>query len=240
MRINKYFTEHGICSRREADRVIEGGRVSIDGKIAKLGDQVPAEAEVRLDGKVVGIKPKKPIILAYNKPVGIVCTSDSSIPDNIIDAVNFSERVFHIGRLDQMSEGLILLTNLGQIVNRILRSRYGNEKEYVVEANEAIADKDIRRLSQGVVIMGRMTLPCQVSRLGVKRIKMILTEGRNRQIRRMIESLGLRVTRLKRVRIMNVALGDIPKGQWRKLSSKELHEMYKLLEVTEAEVLGMS
>lgn len=225
MRINKFFTDRGICSRREADRIIQAGRVSIGGRRAVLGDQVQEGDEVLLDGQRVGTGEKVPLVLAYNKPVGVVCTSDMKDPNNIIDALNYPERVFHIGRLDQMSEGLILFTNLGDIVNRILRSRFANEKEYLVEVDGPLSDDDLRDLAAGVELEGRRTLPCRIDRVGSRRVKMILTEGRNRQIRRMMEFVGRKVTRLKRIRIMDIELGTLAVGKWRELSPVEMKNL---------------
>jgi 23S rRNA pseudouridine2604 synthase len=225
MRINRYFTDRGICSRREADRWIEEGRIAINGKTAKLGDQVEEGDEVSLDGKAIAEKEKLPILLAFNKPVGVECTSDPNVENNIIDVVNYPERIFHIGRLDKMSEGLILLTNMGEIVNRILRRRYAHEKEYVVAFNEIIEDAQIKELRRGVLLEDGKTAPCQVYRLGAQRIRIVLTEGRNRQIRRMAEAIGLRVVRLKRIRVMNIELGELPKGQWRRIEGPELRKL---------------
>ena len=238
MRINKFFTENGLCSRREADRMVEAGRISINGKVAKLGDQVADGDQVALDGKPVQVGPKEPVILAYNKPAGIECTSDPRVPENIIAAVNYPERIFHIGRLDKFSEGLILLTNIGELVNDILRVRYGHEKEYLVEANDIISDEALLQMSAGIEIMGRMTLPCDIERLSGRRFKMILTEGRTRQIRRMVEAVGLRVSRLRRIRVMNIELGEIPKGQWRKLSVDETKSLTDMIQNSKSRPLG--
>ena len=232
MRINKFFTDRGICSRREADRAIQAGRVSLNGFPALLGDQVKEGDVVTLDGKDVTNTHKNPVILAYNKPVGIVCTTDEHTKDNLIANVNYPERVFNIGRLDQMSEGLLLLTNQGDIVNLILRSRYAHEKEYVVEVQADVLDEEIEKLRKGLFIEDIRTLPCVVERMGKRRVKMILVEGKNRQIRRMMESIGHKVSRLKRVRIMHIKLDDLPSGQWRKLTKKEEEELYKKLEIS--------
>ena len=237
MRINRYFTDRGICSRREADRWVEAGRVTINGRVAQHGDQIEDGDAVAVDGRVVGEVEKTPVILAYNKPIGVECTSDPAVENNIIRAVGYPERVFHIGRLDQMSEGLILLTNIGDIVNRILRRRYGHEKEYQVMLDRSIPDRDLRTLSRGVELEDGVTGPCRVERLsGGRRIRMVLTEGRNRQIRRMTEALGYRVVRLRRVRIMNIELGELPRGRWRLLTAAEQRELLLQLEAAEAEV----
>ena len=225
IRINRYFTENGYMSRREADRAIEGGKVKINGQIAKLGDRVNPGDRVMIHGKLIQTGVKRPVILAYHKPVGIECTTDQNIKGNIIDAVGYTERVFNIGRLDKMSEGLILLTNIGDIVNKILRSKFDHEKEYVVYTNDAITDAQITKLRSGVRLEEGTTLPCRITRVNARCIRMILTEGKNRQIRRMVEDIGLQVNRLKRVRIMHITLGDLPRGKWRKLSPAETKQL---------------
>lgn len=217
-------------SRRAADTAISDGRVSINGRVAVLGDKVSLDDDIALDGKTVRIGRKNPVIIAYHKPPGIECTSDRRVPENIIDAVNYPERVFHIGRLDKFSEGLILLTNLGDIVNKILRSRFFHEKEYIVDVNEPISDRAIERLAKGIRLEDGPTRPCDVTRLGPKRIRMILTEGRNRQIRRMIQYFDLRVSKLKRIRVINIKLGNLPSGKWRKLTKDEYDELLRLIE----------
>lgn len=235
MRINKFFTEHGFCSRREADRIIEAGRVSINQARAKLGDQVEEGDKVFLDGKELVPPDKTPIIIAYHKPIGIECTSDERVENNIINAVNYPERLVHIGRLDLMSEGLILLTNLGDIVNKILRRRFAHEKEYVVIYDRLVTYEDVRLLGSGLDIGDPEgpTLPCKVTQIGSRRIQLILTEGRNRQIRRMSEAVGLKVIRLKRVRVMNIKLGELKKGTWRHLTSVESKELLDSLALVE-------
>ena len=222
MRINRYFTEHGVISRREADRAIELGRVFINGRRAKLGDRVMPDDEVSLDGLIHQAATKSQVILAYNKPVGIECTSNPEVSNNIIAAVGYPQRVFHIGRLDKDSEGLILLTNVGDIVNKILKSSNCHEKEYVVTLNGPITDEALQYLCNGVALSDGLTKPCRIVRENRSRIRIILTEGRNRQIRRMIESVGLKVIRLKRIRIMNVHLGLLPVGRWRKFRKDEV------------------
>lgn len=234
MRINKYFTENGICSRREADRWVEAGRISINGQTAKLGDQVKDGDVVALDGKPLKVKEKRPIIIAYHKPVGVECTSDPSVERNIINAVNYpGERLVHIGRLDLMSEGLILLTNLGDIVNKILRSRHEHEKEYIVTYDKPVDPRDLRQWQRGVDIGDEdrgPTKPCHAELLSPNQVRLILTEGRNRQIRRMAEALGYRVTRLKRVRIMHIELGDLRGDTWREFSQREIDDLLAALE----------
>lgn len=212
-------------SRREADRAIEAGQVRINGQLAKPGDRVALGDKVTWKGKVIQTGHKTPVILAYHKPVGIECTSDPNIKSNIIDAVGYKERIFHIGRLDKMSEGLILLTNIGDIVNKILRAGGGHEKEYIVNLSDAITDAQIARLRSGIMLDEGKTLPAKVQRLTARTVKITLIEGKHRQIRRMVEDLGLEVTRLRRVRIMHIELSDLPKGKWRKLSPAETKKL---------------
>jgi 23S rRNA pseudouridine2604 synthase len=221
MRLNKYISETGICSRREADKWIEAGRVTWNGQSAALGTQVAEGDEVRVDGQLLGVK-KKDVYIALNKPVGIICTTETDIADNIIDHVRHPERIFPVGRLDRDSEGLILLTNNGDIVNEILRSENNHEKEYVVRVDRPITDLSLKMMATGVKIMGEMTKPAKVSRVDAQTFKIILTQGLNRQIRRMCSALGYKAQRLQRVRIMNVKLGDLGSGQWRPLTPTEL------------------
>lgn len=229
MRINRFFTDQGVCSRRAADRAIEAGRVSINGAIAKLGDTVAPGDRVTLDGEPIGQAPRQRVVLAYHKPPGIECTSDPRVPDNIIEAVGYPERIFHIGRLDKYSEGLILLTNRGELVNQILRARGGHEKEYVVDVDLPITEASLARMRSGIEILGSLTAPCRAERLGPRTFRMVLIEGRNRQIRRMCEAEGLRVRRLVRVRVMNLELGNLPRGRWRELTPRELAGLERLL-----------
>lgn len=215
MRINKYLTDHGYCSRREADRLIEAGKVLIDGRKAKLGDQVEERSEVMVNGqKIKGVSRK--VYIMYNKPVGVTCTTDRSIRGNIVDAVNHPMRVFPIGRLDKDSSGLIFLTNDGDIVNKILRAQFGHEKEYIVTVRKHINEDFIKKMSNGVNIGGYMTKSCNVTKINDKTFSIILTEGKNRQIRRMCEALGHDVAVLQRIRIMNVKLMPfLTPGTWR-------------------------
>jgi 23S rRNA pseudouridine2604 synthase len=221
MRLNKYISESGVCSRREADKWIEAGRVTLNGLAAGLGTQVSDRDEVRVDGELIGTK-KKPIYIALNKPVGIICTTEKHIADNIIDHVGYPERIFPIGRLDRESEGLILLTNDGDIVNEILRSENNHEKEYLVWVDRPITDLALRMMADGVKIMGEVTKPAKVIRVNPQSFRMILTQGLNRQIRRMCSALGYKAQRLMRVRILNVHLGELRPGQWRHLTDREL------------------
>ena len=228
-RINKYLSEVGYCSRRAADRLIDEGKVIINGKIARMGSKIDEDDQIEVEGQRIEKLTKKNIYLAFNKPVGIVCTTDRKVePDNIIDFINYPKRIFPIGRLDKPSEGLIFLTNDGDIVNKILRSRNDHEKEYVVGVNRQISNDFIQRMSNGVEILDTITKDCFVKQLGPKKFKIILTQGLNRQIRRMCESLGYRVRSLKRVRIMNIEL-DVPTGKYRKLTKEELLELNALL-----------
>lgn len=221
MRLNKYISETGACSRREADRRIESGRVTCNGQPAVLGTQVNEGDEVRVDGQLIGTK-KRPIYIALNKPVGITCTTEPDVEGNIVDLIGHTERIFPIGRLDKDSEGLILLTNDGDIVNEILRSENNHEKEYVVTVERAITDLALSMMAGGVKIMGEITKPCKVSRVDPKTFRIILTQGLNRQIRRMCSALGYRAQRLQRVRIINISLGALAVGQWRELTEREL------------------
>ncbi len=221
MRLNKYISETGACSRREADKWIEAGRVTCNGVRAVLGTQVEAGDEVRLDGELIGAK-KKPIYMALNKPAGITCTTDPKIEDNIIEFIGHSERIFPIGRLDKDSEGLILLTNDGDIVNEILRSENNHEKEYEVTVNRPITDLALSMMASGVKIMGAKTKPCGVTRVDRDTFRLTLTQGLNRQIRRMCSALGYRVQRLRRVRVINIELGSLGSGRWRYLTDPEM------------------
>ena len=229
-RINKYLSEVGYCSRRRADRLIEEGKVTINGKTSKIGAKVDLGDQVEVEGKIIDkLEKQKNIYLAFNKPVGIVCTTDTRVePNNIIDFIKYPRRVFPIGRLDKPSEGLIFLTDDGDIVNKILRARNNHEKEYIVSVNRQINKEFIQSMSNGVEILGTLTKNCLVKQLGPRKFKIILTQGLNRQIRRMCESLGYRVNSLKRVRIMNIKL-DVPTGKYRELTKKELLQLKELL-----------
>ena len=230
-RINKYLSEVGFCSRRAADRLIEEGKVTINGEITEIGSKVEEGDQVEVEGqKIINSTKQKNIYLAFNKPIGIVCTTDRRVePDNIIDFIKYPKRIFPIGRLDKPSEGLIFLTNDGDIVNKILRARNNHEKEYIVSVNRPINKDFIQSMSNGVEILDTITKNCFVKQLGQKKFKIILTQGLNRQIRRMCESLGYRVRSLKRVRIMNIKL-DVPTGKYREITKEELIELNRLLE----------
>tara|TARA_B100001146_G_C16171109_1_gene430113 strand:- start:571 stop:1302 length:732 start_codon:yes stop_codon:yes gene_type:complete len=228
-RINKYLSEVGYCSRRAADRLIEQGRVTINGKVPEMGTKISEGDDVRVDGKLINEPEEKPVYLAFNKPIGIVCTTDTRVEkDNIIDFINYPKRIFPIGRLDKPSEGLIFLTNDGDIVNKILRARNHHEKEYLVTVNRPITKDFLDQMSNGVPILDTVTRKCKVEQISKFEFKIILTQGLNRQIRRMCEYLDYRVTRLKRIRIMNIKL-DVPVGKWRDLTATELKEINKLV-----------
>ena len=230
-RINKYLSEVGYCSRRQADSLIEEGLVSINGKVSEVGTKVEEGDEVEVEGQIIEKSAKrKNIYLAFNKPIGIVCTTNRRVePDNIIDFIRYPTRIFPIGRLDKPSEGLIFLTNDGDIVNKILRSRNNHEKEYIVSVNRPINIDFINSMSKGVKILDTITKNCFVKQLGPKKFKIILTQGLNRQIRRMCETLGYRVRSLKRVRIMNIKL-DVATGKYREFTKEEISDLNRLLE----------
>jgi len=230
-RINKYLSEVGYCSRREADRLVLKGKVTINGKIPEIGAKVEESDQVEVKGqRIEKSKRQKNIYLAFNKPVGIVCTTDRKVePNNVIDFIKYPKRIFPIGRLDKLSEGLIFLTNDGDIVNKILRARNNHEKEYIVKVNRPNNRDFIECMSNGVEILDRSTKKCFVGQLGPRNFKIILTQRLNRQIRRMCEALGYRVRSLKRVRIMNIKL-DVPTGKYRELTKEELLELNRLLE----------
>lgn len=226
-RLNKYLSEVGFCSRRKADSLIEEGRVTINGSVPEMGTKVGPEDTVRVDGELIVPPKKENIYLAFNKPVGIVCTTNPAEKKNIIDYINFPTRIFPIGRLDKPSEGLILLTDDGDIVNKILRARNNHEKEYIVTVNRIINPDFIERMANGIPILDTVTKKCEVEQLSKYTFRIILTQGLNRQIRRMCEYLGYEVVKLKRIRIMNILL-DVPVGRYRNLTSSELEELDRL------------
>tara|TARA_B100001093_G_scaffold520524_1_gene617659 strand:+ start:6798 stop:7511 length:714 start_codon:yes stop_codon:yes gene_type:complete len=230
VRINKYLSEIGFCSRREADKLLEKGRITINGRIPELGTKVNKGDVVAVDGELVGVRKKKHVYIVLNKPKGIVCTTDRrSEKDNIIDFIGHKERIFPIGRLDKLSEGLLLLTSDGDIVNKILRARNNHEKEYIVHVHQPINHEFISRMRNGLPILGTKTKKCFVEQISPQSFRIILTQGLNRQIRRMCEFLDYRVTKLKRIRIMNIHL-NLEVGQWRDLTKDELTELIKLCE----------
>ncbi len=228
MRINKFISEAGTASRRGADKLITEGRVTINGKRATIGSQVEPGDDVRVNGNQLFVA-RNNVYIALNKPVGITSTTEKGVKGNIVDLVNHPFRVFHIGRLDKDSEGLILLTNDGDIVNEILRSENQHEKEYVVSVDRPITPEFLKQMSEGVKILDTVTLPCKVEQLSKYDFKIILTQGLNRQIRRMCEELGYNVYRLQRIRIMNIQLDNLPVGQWRYLSKKEQAALFREL-----------
>lgn len=225
MRINKFISETGYCSRREADKLIDSGRVTINGEKAELGSQAELGDDVRIDGRRIG-EQKRHVYIALNKPVGITCTTELHIKGNIVDFVAHSERIFPIGRLDKDSEGLILLTNDGDVVNPILRSEGKHEKEYIVTVDKPVTDAFLKGMASGVRILGSMTLPCKITKMTDRVFRIVLTEGKNRQIRRMCQAFGYHVRKLRRIRIMNIELGDLPIGKWRDLTEQEKRVLF--------------
>ncbi len=228
-RINKYLSEVGYCSRRGADKLIDEGRVTINGVVPEMGTKIAPGDEVKVDGKLISDPKEEPVYIAFNKPVGIVCTTDTKVErDNIIEFINFPKRIFPVGRLDKPSEGLIFMTNDGDIVNKILRARNNHEKEYLVTVNYPVTDEFLRDMSNGVPILDTVTKKCKVERVDKNKFKMVLTQGLNRQIRRMCEYFDYRVMKLRRIRIMNIKL-DVPVGKWRHLTQDELKEINRLV-----------
>lgn len=238
VRLNKYLSSAGVCSRREADRLIESGRVTVDGKRAEPGMQIEEGQLVRIGKRVIRSTEEK-LVLAVNKPAGIVCTEDMRVRNNIIRFLKYPIRVTYAGRLDKDSEGLLLMTNDGELIDRIMRGRYGHEKEYKVTVDRAVTEEFLKRMSEGVHIVDRekgldaVTRPCRTERIGKYTFSIVLTQGLNRQIRRMCESLGYRVVRLVRVRVMNIRLGGLKPGSYRKLTEQELKELYEQAEAGE-------
>ena len=226
IRLNKYIASSGLCSRREADTLIESGKVTINGEVALQGSKI-------MDGDIVLVNGRKVtpdadmVYIAFNKPLGVTCTTDRRDPSNIIDYIGFDERIFPVGRLDKNSSGLILLTNDGSIVNKLLRAENGHEKEYLVTVNRPYDKNFLRSMESGVPVLGQLTLPCKLKPAGDRTFKIILHQGLNRQIRRMCEYLGYKVTRLKRIRFMNISLGDLETGKWRYLTASEKKELLK-------------
>ena len=230
IRINKYLSEVGFCSRREADRLLEEGRITINGKVPELGTKVSDEDEIFVDGKTIKKVEEEFVYIAFNKPIGIVCTTDTKREkNNIVDYINHPKRIFPIGRLDKPSEGLILLTSDGDIVNKILRARNNHEKEYYVRVDKPITEKFLEKMRNGVPILDTITKKCEVEKIDTMNFRIVLTQGLNRQIRRMCEYLGYEVKKLKRIRIMNIKL-DLPVGKWRDLTPQEMNELNRLLE----------
>ena len=228
IRLNKFMSDAGFCSRREADRLIEAGEVLVDGKAAVMGQKIFVSQKVECRGKVIK-RDEELILLALNKPVGIECTTDETNPDNIVDFVRYPKRVYPVGRLDKNSEGLILLTNDGAIVNKILKAVNYHEKEYVVKVNKPITDDFIKKMSSGVKILDTVTRKCKVTKVNKDTFNIVLTQGLNRQIRRMCEALGYKVLKLKRIRIINILLDNIPVGKYKEIKKSELEELLRLV-----------
>jgi 23S rRNA pseudouridine2604 synthase len=227
--VNKYISESGFCSRREADKYVETGRVTINNKIARKGNRVEDGQVVKVDGQVIKKKKHSAVYLVLNKPKGVTCTTDLKDKSNIIDFVNYKSRIFPIGRLDKLSDGLIFLTNDGDIVNKILRAGNGHEKEYIVTVDKPISPDFIKKMGNGVPILGTVTKKCFVRQEGERQFRIILTQGLNRQIRRMAEVLDYKVTALTRVRIMNITLKGLPKGKWRYFSPAEIDQINEMI-----------
>ena len=238
IRLNKFLSEAGLCSRREADRMIEEGRITVDGRKAETGMRVRPDQEIKVGKKLISMEREEEVLLAVYKPEGVVCTTDRREKRNIVDFVGYPVRIYPIGRLDKDSEGLILMTNIGSLVNKMMRSVNYHEKEYLVTVHKPVTDAFLERMAKGVrirkeekgeVLLDAMTRPCQVEKLGRCSFRIILTQGLNRQIRRMCEALGYQVTHLKRVRVLNIELKGMRPGTWRKVTDKELKELMELL-----------
>jgi len=224
VRLNKYLSEAGVCSRREADKLIHQGRVWVDGRLASLGMVVDYNQEVKVDGKAVYLNTKT-IVLAVNKPAGVVCTEDKREPNNIIDFLNYPIRVTYAGRLDKDSRGLLLMTNSGDLINQIMRSRHNHEKEYEVVVDKEVTDDFLKKMRAGVAILDTVTKPCEVDKIGKYSFRIVLTQGLNRQIRRMCKALGYQVRDLVRTRIINITLDGLQEGKWRELSEEEISDL---------------
>jgi len=223
-RLNKFIADSGFCSRREADRLIEGGRVTVDGRKAEMGERISPEQDVCVDGTSV-TREEETILLVFNKPAGLVCTTSDDEDDNVVKFINYPKRIYPIGRLDKYSEGLLLLTNRGDLVNGIMRSRYNHEKEYVVTVDRPVTEKFLNAMAAGVPILGTTTKQWKTKKLARNKFDMIITQGMNRQIKRMCEYFDYRVMSLRRIRIMNIVLGDLRSGEYRKASEKEIEEI---------------
>lgn len=236
IRLNKFLSEAGVCSRREADRLIESGRVFVDGKRAETGMKVSSAQEIKVGKKVVS-KGNEMVLLAVNKPVGIVCTEEKREKKNIIRFLNYPTRITYIGRLDKDSEGLLLMTNNGDIINKMMRAGNRHEKEYKVTVDKPITPEFIEKMGAGVPILDTVTRPCKIRQIGKYKFDIILTQGLNRQIRRMCEYFGYKVTRLERIRVMNITLGNLKPGEYRKVTEKEMEELYELIKDSSNETI---
>ena len=239
IRLNKYLSEAGVCSRREADTLIAAGKVTVDGQIATMGMKVTPNQDIRVGKKQIGGK-KDMVLLAVNKPVGIVCTEEKKEKHNIIRFLDYPTRITYIGRLDKDSEGLLLMTNNGDIINKMMRAGNMHEKEYVVTVNKPITPDFIEKMAGGVPILDTVTRKCEVEAIGEYTFRIILTQGLNRQIRRMCEYLGYKVTKLKRIRVMNISLGNLKPGEYREVTETEIKELYKLIEHSSNETVIVS
>lgn len=228
-RLNKYLSEVGYCSRREADRLIEQELITVNGEVPPMGLKVSALDEIRVKGELIQNKDEAPVYLAFYKPIGIECTTNTKVRDNIVDYINYPKRIFPVGRLDKDSEGLILMTNDGDIVNKILRQKNNHEKEYIVTVNKPVTDRFLTRMSLGVPILDTITKPCRIEPISKNVFRLFLTQGLNRQIRRMCEYFDYDVVSLKRIRIINISL-DVPLGKYRELTKSELQELNRLIE----------
>ncbi|WP_099466586.1 23S rRNA pseudouridine(2604) synthase RluF [Konateibacter massiliensis] len=228
VRINKYLSEAGICSRREADRLIEAGKVTVDGVKAVMGTKVDDSQKICVDGKEVQHK-EKMVLLAFHKPVGVVCTTQKKEKNNIVDYINYPQRIYPVGRLDKDSQGLILMTNQGDMVNKMMRSGNEHEKEYLVEVDKVVTEQFLRGMAKGVPILETVTRPCKIEKTGKRTFRIIITQGLNRQIRRMCEYFGYKVCKLERIRIMNIKLGNLPQGKYRDITPGELKELQRLI-----------
>lgn len=236
IRLNKFLSEAGVCSRREADRLIESGRVFVDGKRAETGMKVSSAQEIKVGKKVVS-KGNEMVLLAVNKPVGIVCTEEKREKKNIIRFLNYPTRITYIGRLDKDSEGLLLMTNNGDIINKMMRAGNRHEKEYKVTVDKPITPEFLEKMGAGVPILDTVTRPCKIRQIGKYKFDIILTQGLNRQIRRMCDYFGYKVTRLERIRVMNITLGNLKPGEYRKVTEKELEELYELIKDSSNETI---
>ena len=226
--MNKFLSDAGVCSRREADRLIDAGRVKVDGTVAVMGQKVTKTQKIEIDSKPIQRDDEK-VVIAFHKPRGIVCTTSKKDKDNIVDYINYGKRIYPVGRLDKDSSGLILLTNQGELVDKILRGSNFHEKEYIVTVNKKITPEFLRAMGSGVPILDTVTRPCEIEQISARTFRIILTQGLNRQIRRMCEYFDYRVVELTRVRVMNIRLGRLKEGTYRKVEGKELEELFGLL-----------
>lgn len=229
VRINKYLSEAGVCSRREADRLIEAGKITVDGISAVMGTKVDGTQRISVDGKEV-LHNERMVLLAFNKPIGIVCTTQKKEKNNIVDYIQYPQRIYPVGRLDKDSQGLILMTNNGDIVNKMMRAHNMHEKEYIVEVDKPITGEFLKGMAKGVPILDTVTRECKITKTGAKTFRIIITQGLNRQIRRMCEYFGYKVTKLERIRIMNIKLGNLSQGKYRNITENELKELEKLIQ----------